>query len=519
MPVRELAAKEWDAVVVGGGHNGLTAAAYLARAGQVGARARSARPARRRVHARRAVRRPRLQGEPVRVRRRPARPPGDRRAGACASTATTSSSPIPASGARSTTARRTRSSSTTTGRSRTCATTASPTPTSKASSPTRTSSTACARRSAKDRRDAWQGDAPDRAELEDLLGHDRELIDVLFEASIADVTARFCKDERLHTALTARASSARGPGPAIPAPLRSSSCTSRASSRACRWHGATSKAAWAGSRSRSPKRPRSSAPSLATGTRVAEILPGERRRARRRRPAPRPTRHLQRRPQGHRAPLRRRRPARVHGEGRRLARPEPGPQAELRPLATAAVDRRARRRLPEPRARLDRAPDRRSPTGVRRLHQRHPAARLRRAVLPDRVRPVGRARGQAHHERRSCSTRRTRSPKATGTSRRDEIGNMVLDLIARFSPDVKDCVDDIDVLGPPDIEATHRPHRRPHLPGRVHARPDVVEPLRAPHADGGRLPLRRGDPSRRQRHRAQRPQRRDGRPRRPRRAE
>ena len=33
-PVKELAARDWDAVVVGGGHNGLTCAAYLARAGQ-----------------------------------------------------------------------------------------------------------------------------------------------------------------------------------------------------------------------------------------------------------------------------------------------------------------------------------------------------------------------------------------------------------------------------------------------------------------------------------------------------
>ncbi|MBV9922595.1 MAG: NAD(P)/FAD-dependent oxidoreductase [Pseudonocardia sp.] len=33
-PVRELAARHWEAVVVGGGHNGLTAAAYLARAGR-----------------------------------------------------------------------------------------------------------------------------------------------------------------------------------------------------------------------------------------------------------------------------------------------------------------------------------------------------------------------------------------------------------------------------------------------------------------------------------------------------
>jgi phytoene dehydrogenase-like protein len=33
-PVSELANREWDAVVVGGGHNGLTAAAYLAKAGK-----------------------------------------------------------------------------------------------------------------------------------------------------------------------------------------------------------------------------------------------------------------------------------------------------------------------------------------------------------------------------------------------------------------------------------------------------------------------------------------------------
>jgi phytoene dehydrogenase-like protein len=33
-PISELAAREWDAIVVGGGHNGLAAAAYLARAGR-----------------------------------------------------------------------------------------------------------------------------------------------------------------------------------------------------------------------------------------------------------------------------------------------------------------------------------------------------------------------------------------------------------------------------------------------------------------------------------------------------
>ena len=32
-PVRELAARPWDAIIVGAGHNGLACAAYLARAG------------------------------------------------------------------------------------------------------------------------------------------------------------------------------------------------------------------------------------------------------------------------------------------------------------------------------------------------------------------------------------------------------------------------------------------------------------------------------------------------------
>ena len=34
MPVKELASQRWDVIVVGAGHNGLTCAAYLARAGK-----------------------------------------------------------------------------------------------------------------------------------------------------------------------------------------------------------------------------------------------------------------------------------------------------------------------------------------------------------------------------------------------------------------------------------------------------------------------------------------------------
>jgi phytoene dehydrogenase-like protein len=50
-------------------------------------------------------------------------------------------------------------------------------------------------------RDTWVGDSPDRAELEDLLGNDPFLIDVLFNASISDVLDNYVSDQRLKDAL------------------------------------------------------------------------------------------------------------------------------------------------------------------------------------------------------------------------------------------------------------------------------------------------------------------------------
>jgi phytoene dehydrogenase-like protein len=51
------------------------------------------------------------------------------------------------------------------------------------------------------RRDTWVGPAPERAELEELLDGDAEAIEVIFEASIADVIERHVRDHRLRTAL------------------------------------------------------------------------------------------------------------------------------------------------------------------------------------------------------------------------------------------------------------------------------------------------------------------------------
>ncbi|MFC4586304.1 phytoene desaturase family protein [Sphaerisporangium corydalis] len=50
-------------------------------------------------------------------------------------------------------------------------------------------------------RDTWSGDSPSRAELEELLGGERLMTDVLFHASIAEVLDEFVGDQRLKDAL------------------------------------------------------------------------------------------------------------------------------------------------------------------------------------------------------------------------------------------------------------------------------------------------------------------------------
>ena len=49
--------------------------------------------------------------------------------------------------------------------------------------------------------DTWQGDSPTRDQLEKRLGHDPELISVLFEESIADTLDRYVDDQRMQDAL------------------------------------------------------------------------------------------------------------------------------------------------------------------------------------------------------------------------------------------------------------------------------------------------------------------------------
>lgn len=52
-------------------------------------------------------------------------------------------------------------------------------------------------------RDAWLGDSPSRAEIEELLGGEQLMIDVVFSASVAEVLDEFLTDPRLKSALYA----------------------------------------------------------------------------------------------------------------------------------------------------------------------------------------------------------------------------------------------------------------------------------------------------------------------------
>src|SRR5262249_29249014 len=50
-------------------------------------------------------------------------------------------------------------------------------------------------------RDSWVDDTPTRHELEELLHGEQEMLDIVFEASIADVLDNYMTDQRLKDAL------------------------------------------------------------------------------------------------------------------------------------------------------------------------------------------------------------------------------------------------------------------------------------------------------------------------------
>ena len=232
-----------------------------------------------------------------------------------------------------------------------------------------------------------------------------------------------------------------------------------------------------------------------------------------------PCRDLERRPRPHprhARPERRHRMAPAH---RIRAHPRLHRQAQRPALRTARLPLAPRHQNKPPSLRPDQRAThpRRVARRIRRRQARLPArAPLVRALLPERARRHRRSRRPAHHVRlraiRALQLQRRHMGHATATRSAP----------SRSVPSAASAPTSMAQLrrhrrpGPRTARhrAEGRPHRRPHLPGRMPAALHVVQPPHRPHPHARLLYLRRLHPPRRQRHRHQRPQRRHGRPRR-----
>jgi phytoene dehydrogenase-like protein len=300
-------------------------------------------------------------------------------------------------------------------------------------------------------RDAWAGDAPSRAELEALLGHDRQKIDALFETSIAEVAARYCKDERLHTALYGQGVIGAWAGPRDPgtASIKLMHFSGVLEGVPMAWgyvEGGMGRISFA-----IADAARAAGAVLAAGVSVGEILPGE---------------------------------------GVRLAGGEvvrapvvvsnADPKVTCMLLGAAApADMRARVdawRVESPVLKLNCGLGR-LPTWTAAPNDDYPCRAPVSIALPlDEAQAAFGActRGEpspgfaelyfqsAYDPTVAPAGKHTMSAfvqyapytlaEGDWDTRRDEIGQRVIDLIARFAPDIGECVEEIDVLGPPDIE-------------------------------------------------------------------
>jgi phytoene dehydrogenase-like protein len=300
-------------------------------------------------------------------------------------------------------------------------------------------------------RDAWAGDAPDRDEIEALLGHDTDLVDTVFHTAIAEVIPRYCKDERLHTALYGQGVIGAWAGPRDPgtASIKLMHFSGTIENVPMAWgyvEGGMGRISFAIAEAAADL-----GAVLASGVRVGRIVPGE--------------------------------GVELEGGERVRARVVVSNADPKVTLALCGDDA-----APSFRAKVDgwrtQSPVMKVNCGLGRLPTWTAAPG---AGYPNRA-PVSIAlpidEAQAAFEDCTRGVPRpgfaelyfqsaydpTVAPAGKHTmsafvqyapyeladgdwdSRRDEIGREVLDLIGRFSPDIHACVEEIDVLGPPDIE-------------------------------------------------------------------
>jgi phytoene dehydrogenase-like protein len=301
------------------------------------------------------------------------------------------------------------------------------------------------------RRDTWVGDAPDRAELDELLSGDPEARDVVFDASIAQVVERYVADDRLRTALHGQGIIGTYAGPRDPgtASIHVLHTAGRLEGRGGAWgyvQGGMGRVALA-----LADAAREAGVTLVTGVAVAAIVPGE----------------------GVRLPggeLVRARAVVSNADPKRtVALCEHGVPEELRRRVGAWRSDSpvlkvncALRRLPRFTASAGDVPWHRAmvtiSTGIDDTQKAYVASR---AGVPspawcELYFPTAYDRSIAPDGCHQMSVFAQYVPYAleqgTWDGRREEIGDLAIAAIARFAPDVADTIVHRQVLGPPDVE-------------------------------------------------------------------
>ncbi len=301
--------------------------------------------------------------------------------------------------------------------------------------------------------DTWQGDAPSRDQLSKRLGHDPELISVLFEESIADTLDRYVDDQRMKDALYGQGVIGAWAGPRDPgtASIKLMHYQGDLLGQGPLWgyvEGGMGRVSFAIAQAA-----RDLGAQLATGVPVAEILPGEGVRlegGERVRAATVVSNADPRRTLGLVDPGLVPGDYRARIDGWQVRSPVVKLNAALHRLpafpAAAGGGFEAHRAMVDVTRGLDAAQEafgdaeRGVPSiGFCELY-------FQSAYDPS-VAPPG---------RHVLSVFAQYAPytlaEGSWEERRAEVGRLILDALAEFAPDVQECVAELEVLGPPDIE-------------------------------------------------------------------
>ena len=298
--------------------------------------------------------------------------------------------------------------------------------------------------------DVWQRPSPDRDELEALLGGDPELLRILFEDSIAETLSRYVSDERIHHALCGQGVIGTFAGPCEPgtAQVKLMHHQGDLDGLGSVWgyvEGGMGRISFAIAQAAIE-----AGATLATRVTVARILPeegvelesGELIRARAVVCNADPKRAL----------------AMLDGAAPDAYRERLDAWRTSSPVAKLNA---ALRRVPEFTAGRELDPARAMVTITPGLPGMQEACEEARRGEPAvgfvelyfqtgydaSVAPPGR------HVMSAFAQYLPYELNGGWDARRDEVADRILDAIAAYAPDVRDCVEELEVLGPPDIEA------------------------------------------------------------------